>query len=88
MKLSAITDGESARFNFNLQIDFPILGQLIHIRNDAKSLPDLVRDIFQQLFDIFHADNITGIINTYINGAALGIGKAVHPLQEIGRAHV
>ena len=54
---------------------------LIHIRNNTQSGLDLIRDIFHQLFNILHTDNITGIINANINGAALSIGKTAKPLQ-------
>jgi len=69
------------RRDIDLNILLVALCKPIDINNDAHSIPDLVRNVFQQLLGITDSDNFSGIITTNIKLAALSIRKAAYPLQ-------
>ena len=81
MKFSMVAYGKRTGIHPNLQIVFPILRQLIHIGYNTKPGLYLIWNVLHKFPDILHTDDITCVINTNINDAAMSIGKAANPLQ-------
>lgn len=63
------------------QIRLPLLREIFNIGDDASCLDTFVWQIFQQVFFIVNADNTAVVVDTDIQGAALGVGEAANPFK-------
>ena len=53
----------------------------VHVGHDAHIVDHLVGYVFEKFLGIFYADNISVVVDTDIQGAALGVGEAANPFK-------
>ena len=80
---STISNRQTGRRNNNFNIFKSIFFEQIYFCDNSEGSYNFIGNVLKEFLCVFYSDNVFRIINTYIEFAALRIGKAADPLEII-----